>query len=138
MIRLPATTFALGFAILGLTSTSAPAEEFTTRMFGKDVSISAVDDMKKLVVDGVELVRDRYVDIEEIGIVEGMPVLVDSSSNTGNACSGPPFVVSFPPGGKPRMDGPLGTCSGLAHEMSSSGPTFFSAAMAGSDGERWA
>jgi hypothetical protein len=66
-------------------------------MSGKDVSILAVDEaQQKLLVDCVKLVRNRYVSIEEIGFVGGVRVFVCDSSNGGDACSGAPFVMSFP------------------------------------------
>lgn len=128
----------VGVVLLVMQAHPSGAAEFSTKMFGKEVSIVAVDDAQlKLVVDGVELVKNRYVSIDEIGIVDGMPVFVGDSSNGGNGCSGAPFVVSFPPSGKPRLDGPLDTCTGANHEMSSTALTFSSNALASSDGERW-
>jgi hypothetical protein len=138
MNRMMSRAWTAGVALLVLGVPPSGAAEFSTKMFGKDVSIVAVDEaQQKLVVDGVELVRNRYVSIEEIGVVGGVPVFVGDSSNGGNACSGAPFVVSFPSGGKPRLDGPLDTCSGAGHEMSSTALSFSSGPSPSSDGERW-
>jgi hypothetical protein len=47
-------------------------------------------------------------------VIGGMAVVVGTSSTGGNTCEESPFVVSFPRGQNPRIDGPLGSCFPVA------------------------
>lgn len=121
----------------GLHSTGANAEMSGIRMFGKDVAITTRDDEEHLTVEGRELLKNRYVSIDEIGIVGNVPVIIGSSSQGGNACEGATFVVSFPHGGAARLDGPLDECTGMGADLKGDHIEFSTAAIPGRDGKRW-
>lgn len=108
------------------------------RMFGHDVSI--LKDAKgndSLSVDGRPVHADRFLSLDEFAVVGGVPVVVGTSSNGGNACEGAPFVMSFPDGKSPRLDGPLETCFLVKVEVGRDAIAFSTAAQSSAPGERW-
>jgi len=128
---------AAAIAVIVPTFSLAQATEISARFFGYRLEMPRDEDGRTLRIDGVKLLKNWYLDIEEVAVVAGVPVIIGSSSNGGNACESSPFVVSFPKEGKPRLDGPLDTCSGTGHQLTANGIDFFSAAIPGREGERW-
>lgn len=128
---------AAAIAVIVPTFSLAQATEISARFFGYRLEMPRDEDGRTLRIDGVKLLKNWYLDIEEVAVVAGVPVIIGSSSNGGNACESSPFVVSFPKEGKPRLDGPLDTCSGTGHQLTANGIEFFSAAIPGREGERW-
>lgn len=122
---------------LSVSLPAARAEMPSVRMFGQDVAITTKDDGETLTVGGVEMMKDRYVSLHEIGVVAGVPVAVGTSSNGGNACDGSTFVVSFPAGAAARLDGPLDECVGVDAELKGDRIELSTTAIPGRDGKRW-
>ncbi|AIC28133.1 hypothetical protein IE4771_CH03039 [Rhizobium etli bv. mimosae str. IE4771] len=89
----------------------AVAGNLDMQFFGHHVVITRGDDSQdSLKIDDREVLKNYYVDIDEMHVVDGMGVAIGTSSGGGNACEGSPFVVSFPKGQNPRIDGPLDSC----------------------------
>lgn len=102
----------------GLVSPPCLAQEFETALFGHDVRIQkGADAMRTLTVDGRELVKDQHVSIDEVGLVAGVPVAIGKRDSGGNACDASYFIVSFPRGETPRVDGPLHSCLSSEYRM---------------------
>lgn len=135
--------YASAFFIGLLTVTAHPglakATDIATKMFGQDVAITSKNDREgeRLTVGGRELLRNRYLSIDEIGIVAGIPVSVGTSSNGGNACEGATFVLSFPSNGSARLDGPMDECIDVAAQLKGDRIELFTAAIPGRHGRRW-
>ncbi|TFF19861.1 hypothetical protein E3C22_19545 [Jiella endophytica] len=123
-------------AVLAATG-AARATDISATFFGHRLEIQQGDDGRTLRIDDVDLLKNWYLGIDEVAIVGGIPVIIGTSSNGGNACAGAPFVVSFPEIGRPRIDGPLDTCWGTDHRLTKNGVEFFSSPVPGRDGERW-
>ncbi|WP_217570373.1 hypothetical protein [Mesorhizobium sp. GbtcB19] len=115
----------------------ALAEEL--RMFGHDVSILKNKDQTQdqLSVDGKVIHADEYISFDEVAIVDGTPAVIGESSPGGNACDASPFVLSFPPGKAPRLDGPLDSCATITSKVESDRIVFSSAATAADKGQSW-
>ena len=120
-----------------LTAMPVKAAEFDMTLFGHEVSISPSGDQYKLEIDGREVLKNYYLDLDEIYLVGGTPAVVGTSSGGGNACEGSPFVVSFPPDGAPRVDGPLDTCFGVKVEVSDGALVLSTAPNPNEPGQRW-
>lgn len=104
---------------------------------GHEVSIKEDDFDKVLQVDGLEMHRNMYVSLEEMATVSGVPVIVGSSSNGGNACDSSPFVLSVPSGTKAQFDGPLDSCSTISHTIEANKIIFKSLNVPGSGQMSW-
>jgi hypothetical protein len=87
------------------------------RLFGHDVSITGPFQDEVLKVDGREIHKNASVSLDEITLVNGMPVAIGSSSMGGNACDSAYFVLSFPQGAAPRFDGPAESCHSTSYEL---------------------
>ena len=94
----------------------AAAQEMPGKLFGNDFRIERVDYEGRLLIGDREILRSPQLLLDEIAVVDGTPVLIGSASSGGNMCDAAPFVVSFPSGGKPRLDGPLETCASVQYE----------------------
>lgn len=98
-------------AIAILVAGIAPAQAIDVQnLFGHTVRVEGEYPERALKIDGRELHRNAILLFDGLIIVSGVPALIGSSSNGGNACDSSPFVVSFPPEGKPRFDGPIEAC----------------------------
>jgi hypothetical protein len=106
-------------------------------LFGHTVRIEGEYPELALKVDDRELHRNAILLFEELVIVDGVPTLIGSSSNGGNACDGTPFVVSFPPGRKPRFDGPIEACANIEREVSVDKVVFSTKNIPGKGREQW-
>ncbi|MDW9783684.1 hypothetical protein GOB29_03300 [Sinorhizobium meliloti] len=125
-------------SFIGYLSASAlAAAEIDITLFGRSVSVSKVEDQQRLTIDGREILKNYYVSIDQIEVVDGIPVVIGTSSMGGNACEGSPFIVSFPPDGNPRVDGPLDTCLGVRVEKSADALILSTAAMPNDPGQKW-
>ena len=82
------------------------------KMFGHIVEIvKSTDDQEQLLVDKKMLLKDQYIFLDEIAIVDGTPSLIGQRSAGGNACTGSVFILSFPSNAAVKIDGPLDTCN---------------------------
>jgi hypothetical protein len=80
------------------------------KVFGHRVEVVGPFDDQKLIVDGTVLVKDAIVSIAKIDVVGGTGVLIGGASDGGNSCDISPFIVSFPAGKPPKVDGPIDEC----------------------------
>lgn len=113
------------------------AAEFNMTLFGHAVSISPSGDQFKLEIDGRQVLKNYYLDLDDIYLVGTTPAVIGTSSGGGNACEGSPFVISFPTDGAPRVDGPLDTCFGVKVEVSGGALVLSTAPTPNEPGERW-
>lgn len=107
-------------------------------LFGHTIRIEGEYPERTLKVDDRELHRNALLLFDGLFIVDGVPALIGSSSNGGNACDGTPFVVSFPPGGRPRFDGPIEACAYIGQEVSDERILFSTNNIPGQGREQWA
>ncbi|TCU10020.1 hypothetical protein [Rhizobium sullae] len=108
------------------------------QLFGHHFVITKGNDSQdSLKIDDRDVLKNYYVDIHEMHVVDGMPVAVGTSSAGGNACEGSPFVVSFPQGQKPRIDGPLDSCLPVTVKPSDSKLTLSTQATPNEPGQKW-
>ena len=63
-----------------------------------------------LVIGGVEVITDYIVEVEQIGEVGGIPVLLGYAFGGGNVCEGSHFVVALEDN-EPKLYGPADTCA---------------------------
>lgn len=106
-------------------------------LFGHAIRVEGEYPELALKIDGRELHRNAIFHFDELIIVNGVPALIGSSSDGGNACDGAPFVVSFPPGSKPRFDGPIETCAYIKHEVFEDRIVFSTNNIPGKGQEQW-
>lgn len=106
-------------------------------LFGSGVAI--VDDAgsEALMVEGRKILGEYRITIEEIAVMDGLGVAAGETHTGGNACDGRPFVLSFPPGGTARLDGPIDSCSSLAREVGSDRITFSAMPLPSRAGDVW-
>lgn len=126
----------LAMAILVAGSEAAKAIDVES-LFGHSVRIEGEYPERALKIDGRELHRNAILLFDELAIVNGVPALIGSSGDGGNACDGSPFVVSFPPGGKPRFDGPIEACAYIQHEVFPDKIVFSTNNISGQGREQW-
>jgi hypothetical protein len=107
------------------------------RMFGHEIAIAGSMPAMSLQIDGRPVLKDATISLSELVMVAGVPTLVGNRSAGGNACDGSPFILSFPAGSPPRLDGPIDACASIAMEVSADHLDFRSRPVAGQDGERW-
>lgn len=125
-------------AIAILAGGIGPAEAIDVEsLFGHTVRIEGEYPERALKIDDRELHRNAILLFDELIIVGGVPVLIGSSSNGGNACDGTPFVVSFPPSGNPRFDGPIEACANIGHQVLPDKIMFSTNNVPGQGREQW-
>lgn len=124
-------------AILSFTTASI-ADDFNAILFGYSVEIYGETE-ETMHLDGKPTITDGRLTIDEITIVNGIPTLVGNSLSGGNACEGSPFIVSFPPSGQPRIDGPIegADCALVTRKVEDTAITFSTAPSAGRVGKIW-
>jgi hypothetical protein len=91
----------------------------------------------ELKIDGQTVHTNAILTLEKEATVAGVPVIVGNSSDGGNACNGTPFVISFPKGGKPRLDGPIDDCAYIEYEVRAKQISFHTYNVPGQGAERW-
>ncbi|CAN7373895.1 MULTISPECIES: hypothetical protein [Rhizobium] len=138
MIRGKAFVLVLAPFIALSTSSHAAAGDLDMQLFDHHVVITkGSDSQDSLRIDDREVLKDYYVDIDEMHVIDGMAVAVGTSSAGGNACEGSPFVVSFPRGQNPRIDGPLDSCFPVTVKASERELTLSTPATPNRSGQKW-
>jgi len=115
----------------------ANAAVFEMKMFGHHVVVLQREFEQVLSIDGREVLKDAILHIEDIHLISGTPAIVGSSSAGGNACDAAPFVLSFPLGANPRVDGPIESCRPVQMAVLADELTFSTTALPNSPGETW-
>lgn len=108
------TALTLCAVLFGASASICFPADFAATMFDHQVAIASSDNEEKLTIDGRQVHSNRFLLIENVGLVAGVPFVVVVSSDGGNACPGSPLVVSFPQGAEPRVDEPMDDCRGAA------------------------
>lgn len=119
-----------------LAASAAQAVEVKT-FFGHEISITGEDPDLMLQIDGRTVVNDAIISFSQVTLVAGVPTIVGERSSGGNACDGSPFVISFPDGGTPKVDGPIDSCDTVTLETKPDRLEFSTKPLPGRDGERW-
>lgn len=107
------------------------------KLNGHEISIQEVDYVRVLRVDGREMHRNAHILFDEMTTISGVPVVIGSSSNGGNACDSSPFVLSFPVNSKVQFDGPIENCSNISHTVSIDKIKFKTSKVPGSGQQSW-
>lgn len=107
------------------------------KIAGHTVEIREKDFEKVLTVDGRDLHTNQIVFLDDIHAFKDTVVIVGTSSAGGNACDGSPFVLSFPKGGAPRLDGPIESCAPVSWVVEGASLVFSTASIPGRETERW-
>lgn len=123
--------------VAGCQASLAAASAFEMKMFGHEVAIIRRDDGQILMIDGREVLKNEILDIRDALLVGGVPALVGSSSPGGNTCDAAPFVVSFPQGLNPRLDGPIESCRPVKADVGANEILFATVPIPNTDGETW-
>ncbi|MGR6430454.1 hypothetical protein ACU5AY_05990 [Rhizobium sp. PAMB 3174] len=87
------------------------------RLFGHQITVEGENPERVLAVDGRRMLTDAIIFLDEVAVVDGVPVLIGSRSAGGNACEGTPFVMSFPKDGAVRLDGPIEECAAIVSNV---------------------
>lgn len=125
---------AIGISVCNI----ANASDLDIQLFGQKVSIAkGPDDQEILKIGDREVHKNYYVSIDEIQIVDGIPTAIGNSSAGGNACEGSPFMVSFPSGKPPRIDGPLDSCLPVKATVSERNIHFSTMPLPNAPGKNW-
>lgn len=125
--------------LLGLALGGPSGAEDLSRAFGHSVDLvipKEFGDERTLSVDGRVLLRQDYIDLRETAIVDGVGVVIGYAGPGGNACDASPFVLSFPKGSAPRLDGPVDACGAKAVVKDGS-VTVETTALVGKPGKSW-
>ena len=107
------------------------------RIFGHEIVIAGSMPEMSLQIDGRSVLKDATVSLSALMMVAGVPTLVGDRSAGGSACDGSPFILSFPAGGPPRLDGPIDACASIAMEAKADHLEFRTKPLPGQDGESW-
>jgi hypothetical protein len=107
---IPLLLIAIGSAL------PASAAEIET-LFGHQVRVEGENPERVLSVDGRRMLTDAIIFLDEVAIVDNVPILIGSRSAGGNACEGTPFVLSFPEKAAVRLDGPIEECVGIVSSV---------------------
>lgn len=87
------------------------------RLFGHNVSITGPFQEEELKIDGRVIHKNAFLSLDEVTIIDGVPVAVGKSSPGGNSCDSSYFILSFPKGDAPRFDGPVESCYPTTYEL---------------------
>jgi hypothetical protein len=123
-------------AVAVMSSTTVHAVELES-FFGHRITIDGEFPYRSLKVDGRIVHKDAILTIMEALLVDGIPVLVGTSSNGGNSCAGTPFVISFPSSGLPHFDGPIDACYPVHYGVTARAIKFETDSIPGEGTERW-
>ncbi|MBY2943107.1 hypothetical protein HF264_25980 [Rhizobium leguminosarum] len=130
-------SFLLSFVSAFVVIANAAAAVDIQKIAGHEIAVEGTAFDNELKVDGRSIHKDAIIGFKEIAIVDGTPALIGYSANGGNACDSSPFVLSFPPGGEPKMDGPIDTCFSVEHQVEGDRILFSTNPGPGHDSERW-
>jgi hypothetical protein len=106
-------------------------------MFGHDISIDESNYQMNLSIDGKTVLTDQSIWLTQMVLVDGVPVIIGTNNAGGNACESQRFVLSFPPGKNPHLDGPVETCRGVKVTLMAGKIEFSTAATVAMPGEVW-
>lgn len=134
LVRLFASTMML---LVAAQISVAVAASFEMKMFGYRIAVVQRDFEQVLIIDERDFLRNTTINISDIQLVSGTPVVVGSSSAGGNTCDSSPFVISFPTGAKPKVDGPIESCRPVTIDVLADQLTFKTTALPNSPGETW-
>lgn len=107
------------------------------RVFGHSIAVQKDSAGQTLTVDGRELLKAATIRFDDVGMVAGVRVLIGASSTHDQSCAATHFVISFPLSGKPRIDGPLGTCDATSYEIGPSQLNFETTGTAEKERKWW-
>ncbi|MBY2913965.1 hypothetical protein HF206_07500 [Rhizobium leguminosarum] len=107
------------------------------KIAGHEITVEGPAFDSELKVDGRSIHKDAIIGFKELAIIDGTPALIGYSANGGNACDSSPFVLSFPPDGEPKMDGPIEACFSVEHQVEGDHILFSTNPGPGHDAERW-
>ncbi|TWD58266.1 hypothetical protein FB480_1011030 [Agrobacterium vitis] len=127
----------VGLISLALATSPLNAAEFDVSIFGHKMAISTLDTGKSLKIDGQELIKDEIININDILLVSGVPVVVGESSPGGNKCASTPFVISLPSTGEPHIDGPIENCRPVTMQASPNELHFSTTPLPNEVGQNW-
>ena len=114
----------------------AAAEDVVVVDGHRIVVTDAVDGVRRLIVDGQEMLQGAEVWVQpEPIIVAGEPVMTGVAGAGGNACNAAPFVLSLKDG--PRIWGPVDSCAYLEPKVQADGIVFASEPVPSDPGEVW-
>ncbi|MGV8937791.1 MAG: hypothetical protein ACOH2J_11760 [Allorhizobium sp.] len=116
---------------------AAWAENSAIRLFGREIVVADGEDGQVLTIDGEQVLTNVYISVDEGIVIDGVPVLVGTSSPGGNACEGSPFVITLKKGEAPVLSGPIESCAGMEMTEEADQLAFASQAYPGRDSERW-
>ena len=122
---------------VALTAPAVRAETIDMRLFGNHVAVTKGGEGEELSINDRKVLANYSLSLDEFFLVDGVPVAVGISFAGGNACEGAPFLLSFPKGAAPRLDGPLDTCFSVKTEATDGSLTLSTAATPSEPGETW-
>lgn len=116
--------------------TSANAVDIGT-FSGHEVHLTKENYETVLTIDGRALHRNSIISFDDVASIAGVLTVIGSSSPGGNACDSSPFVLSFPAGAAPRLDGPVDTCASITHRLEGDRIMFSTSPVPGRKTEQW-
>jgi hypothetical protein len=128
---------AWGIVLLSMSVTGAASLDYRGRLFGHEVVVAKKGFDDQLSVDGLALLKESVLAVSEVAMVAGVGIAIGSSATGGNMCSPAPFVISFPKGEPPRLDGPLDACRPVSHQVHEGDILFARRASPSYEGQRW-
>lgn len=116
----------------------ASAEQLDLQIRGHRLQfVETRTDPTVILIDGKRIHANPTLMTQEVATIGQTIVLVGASGPGGNACDVAPFVISFPPVGAPRFDGPVETCRAPDHRVLADRIEFSAPAIATAPGEEW-
>ncbi|WSG95377.1 hypothetical protein U8P76_23710 [Rhizobium johnstonii] len=122
-------------AFVGIAHTASSID--IQKIDGHEITVEGAAFDKALKIDGRSIHKDAIIGFKELAVVDGTPALIGYSASGGNACDSSPFILSFPPGGEPKMDGPIDACFSIVHQVEGDRILFSTKPAPGHDTERW-
>jgi hypothetical protein len=113
------------------------AAEQRWKLFGHELSIVSLESMRALKVDGRKVMEAWGFGIEEVAIVDDVGTVIGYVSDGGTMCEANPFVIAFPEGEAPRIDGPLENCRLVDRNVRDDKIVFETPATAQRKGKQW-
>ena len=109
------------------------------RYFGSEVNINGEWGFgQSLVIEGKQVLEGFIISLDEVAMLNGVGVIIGSTGDSGNACNLKNFVISFPQGSSPRLDGPLDECRPVSHSIMNDRIEFRTKPMPLDPGNLWA
>jgi hypothetical protein len=137
-VRLVSVAVLAPFTV-ALSASDLLASQDNLKVFAHRLHIEHNEDTRvdELLIDGKKVYENASLAFEKVTKIDGVGVVIGTTSIEGNLCGELYFVLSFRAKQRPKLYEPIGDCKEVSYEIGKKGIHFKTEASAGNDGGSW-